>query len=70
MSSMCSVSAKFFFPMLVEMPYFGGVINPKTYFNHELGSNFFFWVVVIYISEPIGFQRILFYSNWAKTEIL
>ena len=29
-SSNCSVSAKFF-PMLVETPYFGGVINPKTY---------------------------------------
>ena len=28
--------------MLVERPYFGGVINPKTYLNHELGSNFFF----------------------------
>jgi hypothetical protein len=38
-SSNCSVSAKFF-PMLVEKPYFGGVINPKTY--HELGSKFFF----------------------------
>ena len=40
-SSNCSVSAKFF-PMLVEKPYFGGVINPKTYLNHKLGSNFFF----------------------------
>ena len=28
--------------MLVEKPYFGGVINPKTYLNHELGSKFFF----------------------------
>ena len=35
----CSVSAKFF-PMLVEMPYFRGVINPKIYLNHELGSEF------------------------------
>ena len=40
-SSNCSVSVKFF-PMLVEKPYFGGVINPKTYLNHELGSQFFF----------------------------
>ena len=23
-------------------PYSGGVINPKTYLNHELGSKFFF----------------------------
>ena len=37
----CSVSAKFFL-MLVETPYFGGVINPKTYLNYELGSKFFF----------------------------
>ena len=29
-----------FFPMLVETPYFGGVINPKTYVNHEIGFNF------------------------------
>ena len=28
--------------MLVEKPYFGGVINPKTYLIHELGSKFFF----------------------------
>ena len=54
----CSVSAKFF-PMLVKKPYFGGVINPKTYLNHELGSKFFFheWFG-IKISEPIGFWKI------------
>ena len=40
-SSNCSVSAKFF-AMLVEMLYFGGVINPKTYFSHEIGSKVFF----------------------------
>ena len=34
-----SVLAKFF-PILVETLYFGGVINPKNYLNHELGSNF------------------------------
>ena len=39
-SSNCSVSAKLF-PMLVETPYFWGVIDPKTYSNHDLGSNFF-----------------------------
>ena len=27
--------------MLVENPYFGGVVNPKTYLNHEFGSKFF-----------------------------
>ena len=28
--------------MLVEKPNFKGVINPKTYLNHDLGSKFFF----------------------------
>ena len=28
--------------MLVETPYFGGFINPKTYLIHELGFKFFF----------------------------
>ena len=28
--------------MLVETPYSVGVINPKTYLNHELDSKFFF----------------------------
>ena len=28
--------------MLVETYYFGGVINTKTYLNHELGAKFFF----------------------------
>ena len=27
--------------MLVETPYSGGVINPKTYSNPDLGSKFF-----------------------------
>ena len=40
-SSNCSVSGKFF-PMLVKTPSFGGVINPKTNLNYELGSKFFF----------------------------
>ena len=30
------------FPNVGGKPYFGGVINPKTYLNHELGSKFFF----------------------------
>ena len=33
--------SKSFFPMLVETPYFWGVINPKTYLNSESGSKFF-----------------------------
>ena len=40
-SSNCSISAKFF-PILVKTPYFEGVINQKTYLNHELDSTFFF----------------------------
>ena len=43
------------FPMLVETPYFEGFFNPKTYLNHELGSNFFPDYFGIKISKPIGF---------------
>ena len=32
---------QFFFQMMVERPYFGGVINPKNYLNRELGASFF-----------------------------
>ena len=46
-SSNCTNSAKFF-PMLVETPYFGVVINPKTYVNHELGSKLFFLISLAY----------------------
>ena len=65
-SSNCSVSAKFF-PMLVEKPYLGGVINTKTYLNHELGSIFFSEWFGIWISEPFGFWRKKSYKmskNW------
>ena len=55
-SSKCSVSAKFF-PMLVEKPFFGGVINPKTYLNHELGSKFFFLSDLAYkLVNLLGFE--------------
>ena len=53
-SSNSSVSAKFF-PMLVKTPYFGGVINQKTYLTHELDSKFFSSVVCLINSEVIGF---------------
>ena len=46
-SSNWSVSAKFY-PMLVETPFFGGVINPKTYLNHEVGSKGFFLISLVY----------------------
>ena len=57
-SSNCSVSAKFF-PMLVETPYFGGVINPKTYLNHELGSKLFFpeWYKITYSFAYLVLER-------------
>ena len=35
------LSKVFFPPMLVETHYFKGVITPKTYLYHELGSMFF-----------------------------
>ena len=43
-SSNCSVTAKFC-PMLVELPYFGRFINPKTYIIHELSSVLVGWLV-------------------------
>ena len=39
--------------MLVETSYFGGVINPKTYLNHELGSKFFFLSDLAYKLENL-----------------
>ena len=39
-----------FCPMLVETPYSGGVINPKTYLNHAFDSHYFFSLIVWYIN--------------------
>ena len=48
--------------------YFGGVINPKTNFNHELGSKFFFLSDLAY-----KFVNLLVLKNvhvkWARTEL-
>ena len=57
-SSNWSVPAKFF-PMLVEKPFIGGVINPKTYKNHERGFKFFPEWFGIEIREPIFFFFIM-----------
>ena len=46
-----------FFPMLVETPYFGGVINPKTYLSHELGSNFFPLSSLTYLVSLLVFEK-------------
>ena len=59
--------------MLVETPYFGGVINPKTYFNHELGSNFFplsslaYKLVSLLVLEKISFKMS---KNWNFVNII
>ena len=53
--------------MLVETPYFGGVINPKTYLSHELGSKIFFLATLAYklvnlfVFENISFKMS---KNW------
>ena len=66
-SSICSVSAKFF-PMLVKTPSFGGVINPKTNFSHELGSKFFFLSDLAYkLVNLLVFENI--HVKWARTEL-
>ena len=50
--------------MLVETPYFGGVINPKTYLNYELGSKFLSDLAykLVYLSV---FEK--FHVKWART---
>ena len=56
-SSNCSVLSKFF-PMLVKKPSFGGVINPKTNLNHELGSKFFSLSDLAYkLVNPLVFEK-------------
>ena len=58
-SSKCSVKAKFFL-MLVETPYFGRVLNTKTYLNREFGSTKFFLgslaykLVILFVFEKIS----------------
>ena len=65
-SSNCSVSAKFC-PILVETPYSGGVINTKTYLNHELGSEFFFLSSLAYkLVNLLVFE--FFNVKWARIE--
>ena len=59
-------SAKFF-PMLVETPYFGRVINPKTYLNQGIGSTFCFLSSLPYKLVNL----FLFYHwKWVTTEIV
>ena len=54
--------------MLVEAPYFWGVINPKTYLNHELGPMFFFQsslaykLVTLLVFEKKSFKM---RKNWS-----
>ena len=71
-SSHCSVSAKFF-PMLVETPYFWGVINPKTYLNHDLGSKFFFLSSLAYkLVNLLVFEKnsCKMSKNWSFIKII
>ena len=61
------------FPMLVEKPYFGGVINPKTYLNHELGFKFFFlsdlaYKLVNLLVFEIFFGKMI--KNWTFQKII
>ena len=71
-SSTCSVSAKFF-PMLVETPYFWGVIDPKIYLNHDLGSNFFFLSSLAYkLVNLLVFEKMSckMSKNWSFIKII
>ena len=59
--------------MLVEKPYFGGVLNPKTYSNHELGSKFFFLNDLAYKLVNLSvFEQFLckMSKNWTFQKII
>ena len=47
--------------MLVETPYFGGVINPKTYLNREKGCKF-----LVLISLAYKLVNLLVKKNYVK----
>ena len=71
-SSNSSVSAKFC-PMLVVTSYSGGVIIPKTYLNHELGSKFFFLRSLAYkLVNLLVFEKILskMSKNWTFSKTI
>ena len=62
-----------FFPMLVETPYFWGVINPKTYLNHDLGSKFFFLSSLAYkLVNLLVFEKnsCKMSKNWSFIKII
>ena len=56
--------------MLVETPYFGGVINQKTYLNQELGSKFFFLRSLAYKLVSLLVFEEKNHVEWARTEFL
>ena len=56
--------------MLVETPYFGGVINPKNYLNHELGSKFFFLSGLAYKFVNLFFLSCKMSKNWFILNII
>ena len=59
--------------MLVETPYFWGVINPKTYLNHDLGSKFFFLSSLAYkLVNLLVFEKISckMSKNWSFIKII
>ena len=59
--------------MLVETLHFERVINPKTYWNHELGSKFFllssleYTLVNLSVFDKISFEMS---ENWNFVKII
>ena len=53
--------------MLAEKPYSGGVINPKPYLNHELGSKFFFLSSLAYKLVKLLVCKKKNLVKWART---
>ena len=57
--------------MLVETPYFGGVINQKTYLNYELGSIFSLIYLAYKLVNLLVFEKISckMNKNWTFKKI-
>ena len=54
--------------MLVKTPYFEGVINPKTYLNHELVSKIFLLNSLAYKLANLMVFEEKNHVKWARTK--
>ena len=68
------------FPNNGETLYFGGIVNQKTFLNHELGSKFFFLLhsLAYKLVNPLVFEKnsckmkknlFFFFNYWSGTQL-